>query len=80
MISNEELNNLSENDRNIILSLWHCPYDHTLLEKVTGPNAGELEVRRGSKSDVALKNAISMRRIEEKELNSNSESALLWIS
>lgn len=71
MISNEDLNNLSEIDRNIILSLWHCPYDHTLLEKVTGPSAGELEVRRGPKTNVALKNAVNMRRIDEKEINNS---------
>lgn len=56
--------NLSEQDQRILQGLWFCPKDNTQLEKLTGANTGDLEISRGyKKSDVAINNAIAMKKI-----------------
>ena len=68
MISPEFFNNLSKNDQLIFQTLWLCPRDNTPLDKITGPVSGEQDISRGlKKSDVAINNAIAMKKLEVKD-------------
>lgn len=60
---------LNPKDKNVLSSLWLCPNDNTLVEKIIGRVSGEQEISRGLKKiDVALNNAIAMKKFKEKDL------------
>ncbi|MHA1989718.1 MAG: hypothetical protein ACW981_15010 [Candidatus Hodarchaeales archaeon] len=69
MNNTDYFSNLSETDQRILQGLWFCPNDNTQLEKLLGTNTGDIEISRGyKKSDVAISNAIAMKKVPKENL------------